>query len=117
MAGNFSSDYDYRENILYIHSTEKKADHSVDLGEMAVDVDKDGRISGVEIFSASKTLSELTNRKITRQELKKISQVSLTSSPKKGTVLIRVVLQLEKETSLMMAIQNPKYKSHAIVSA
>lgn len=118
MAEKFGFDYDYKYDSLFIHSIRRKSSESVDLGEIFIDLDKNGNVSGIEIIPASKCVSELAGRKITRQSLKKMSGASLTSTPKKGITIIRIVLGIEKQdVPAVMAIQNPKYKSPAMAYA
>jgi len=54
-------DYDYREDILYIFPKERDYDSSFQTGNLIVDLDKEGKIAGLEILNASKMLGASKN--------------------------------------------------------
>lgn len=112
MLNKFKFDYDTENDLLYLYNPKKKSKGSIEFGELIIDLEKKGGIAGIEIFDASKYLSELTNKKITKKALKNLEKASLSYSVKKGTVMIRIILKIEKEEILApVAIQNMHYKS------
>ncbi len=112
MLSKFKLDYDFKEDLLYLYNEKKKSNGSIEFGEIVVDLEKKGEVVGLEIFEASKYLSELTNRKITKQNLKKINTAKFSFNSKKGTILIRIILLIEKEEiPASIALQNMNYQS------
>lgn len=85
MPNKFNLDYDAEEDLLYLYSPGKKSKGSIELGELVVDLEKGGNVVGLEIFNASRYLSDLTNRKITKENLKKIERAEFSFSTRKGT--------------------------------
>ena len=112
MSSKFRVDYDFEEDLLYLYNEDKKSKGSIEFGELIVDLQKRGEIVGLEIFEASKYLSELTNKKISKEGLKKIEKAAFSFSTKKGTTIIKIMLPLEKEqVPATIAIQNMHYRS------
>jgi len=118
MLSKFKVDYDSDEDLLYLYNTNKKSKGSIEFGDLIVDLEKKGEIVGLEIFGASKYLSELTNRRITKQSLKKIEKANFSFITKKGTIIIKIVLPIEREkVPATIAIQNMEYQSPALAYA
>lgn len=84
MEKTFEVAYDEIEDILYLGSKEK-IKFSIDLalpsGDIVVDVDNNGKISGLEIFNATDFFSKLskTLKTIKNAQLKMIYSPSYTS--------------------------------------
>ncbi len=51
--GKGEMDYDYVNDILSFKVREREYDHSIELEDVVLDVDKEGYITGVQIFGAS----------------------------------------------------------------
>ncbi len=118
MPGKFRLDYDSGEDLLYLYNENRKSKGSIEFGDLIVDLEKNGEIAGLEIFGASKYLSELTGKKISKSALKKIENAEFSFTEKKGTIIIKIVLPLEKEkVPATIAIQNIHYKSPAMAHA
>ncbi|HLC79672.1 MAG TPA: DUF2283 domain-containing protein [archaeon] len=111
MTNKFKADYDYENDNLYLYSEKNKSKGSVELGELVVDFTANGDIVGLEMFEASKYLSEITNRKLAKTALGKITSANISFMKKRGTTIIKIVLPLEKELHATIAIQNMNYKS------
>ncbi len=118
MAGKFGLDYDYKYDIFYICHPETKSDNCIVIGNIVVDIVAGGEVTGIEFLEASKTLTELTNRKITKKELKKITDASFSANSKDEAIIIKLLLKIENDkTPATIAIQNPDYKSHEMAFA
>lgn len=108
----FKLDYSFEDDLLYLYNENKKSNGSIEFGDLIVDLEKKGEVVGLEIFDASKYLSELTSKKISKQNLKKIEKASFSFTSKKGTILIKIILPIKKEKSpATITIQNINYKS------
>ena len=118
MSSEFKIDYDSEEDLLYLYSKGKKSSGSIEFGELVVDLEKKGEIVGLEVFDASQYLSELTNKKISRQDLEKMENAEFSFTAKKGTIMIKIVLPIQKEqVPATIAIQNMNYRSPAMAYA
>ena len=118
MSDKFRTDYDFEEDLLYLYNEAKKSKGSIEFDDLVVDLEKKGAIVGLEIFNASKYLSELTNKKITKKNLKKIEHATFSFTTKKGTIIIKITLPIEKQLiPATIAIQNMQYKSPALAYA
>lgn len=112
MLNEFKLDYSFEDDLLYLYNENKKSNGSIEFGDLIVDLEKKGEVVGLEIFDASKYLSELTNKKITKQNLKRIEKAYFSFTSKKGTILIKIILPIKKEKiPATIAIQNIHYKS------
>lgn len=118
MPAKFKLDYDEEEDLLYLYDERKKASGSVEFGDLIIDLEKGGRVVGMEIFGASEYLSELTNKKITKQDIKKIQSAAFTFTARNGTMIIRIILPIKKEeVPATIAIQDINYTSPAMAYA
>ncbi len=52
--GKGEMDYDYANDILFFKVKEREYDHSIELEDLVLDIDKEGYITGIQLFSASK---------------------------------------------------------------
>ena len=54
MESKFKFDYDNEYDILYIYNAKRDVEESIEVSEdVVLDLDKDGRINGIEIYYAS----------------------------------------------------------------
>jgi len=52
--GKGEMDYDYANDILFFKVKEREYDHSIELEDVILDIDKERYITGIQIFGASK---------------------------------------------------------------
>ncbi len=81
-------DYDYNHDILFFKASEKDYLKSIELDNMVVDVDKQGHITGVQIFEASKFLN------VKKDMLLKILQWEFKATVNDGKIVIRLTFQV-----------------------
>lgn len=118
MQGKFKLDYDFVEDLFFLYNEEKKSKGSVEFGDLVVDVGADCSIVGMEIFEASKYLSGLTNKRITKETLSRARNASFSFTRKKGTVLVKIVLPIDNErVPATIAIPSVGYTSPALAVA
>ncbi|MEW5896471.1 MAG: DUF2283 domain-containing protein [Nanoarchaeota archaeon] len=55
--GKGEMDYDYANDILFFKVKGREYDHSIELEDVVLDVDKEGHITGIQIFAASKVFN------------------------------------------------------------
>lgn len=51
--GRGEMDYDYANDLLFFKVKEREYDRSIELDDVVLDVDKEGYITGIQIFGAS----------------------------------------------------------------
>ncbi len=104
--------YDYDEDLLYVYR-QVKSYGSIEWGEnIIIDFDKKLNITALEFFNASKILSALTGKKITKKLLSTIKKASLVSEKKGGLVIAYYQIWLEKEKiNEKLSLQDINYKS------
>lgn len=118
MIRKFKFDYDAKEDLLLAYNPDKKSHGAVDFGDLVVDMEKRGEIVALEFYDASKYLSDLTNKKISKSELKKIQKATLTFVKKKGTIIIKIALPIDKEkVPATITVPSLHYRSPATALA
>ena len=98
-------DYDKENDILWIYFGEPVKD-SLEIDKFVIEFSHDDKIIGVEIFDASKTISKLTLKKISKQMLMNIKQVTLRSFQSKELIYVIIGILFERE-KLSMQIPAP----------
>jgi uncharacterized protein YuzE len=71
--GKGEYDYDYQNDILFFKIKNRIYEKSVEMDDVVVDVDKEGYITGIQIFGASKLL------RINRFALKNVKEFELNT--------------------------------------
>ena len=51
--GKGEVDYDYKDDTLFFKIKNRDYDHSIDFEDFVVDIDKEGYITGIQVFGAS----------------------------------------------------------------
>ena len=110
--------YDYDDDNLYIYR-EKKSHGSIEFGEnIIIDFDKALNIVALEFFSASKALSDLTGKRVTKKLLARIKKASLDSERKGGLIIAFFKIALgERVIEEKLNLQDIKYKSPVLAIA
>ena len=118
MFREFKIDYDFDADLLYCYDGKRHSKGSIELGSLVIDFEKQGAVVGLEVFDASGYLSELTNRKVTKKALQNITKAQFSSTEKKGTLILKLILPLEKENvPATIAIQDMLYRSPLLARA
>ena len=86
--GKFQIQYDDEYDILFIYDKVKRSSHGIEWGDIDLSYDKMGKLVNLELNNASKLLSNLTKKKVTRAALKKISECKLDTMEKNGLLYI-----------------------------
>ena len=70
--GKGEMDYDYANDILFFKVKDREYNHSIELEDFVLDVDKEGYITGIQIFGASKmfNVDKDTLRNVQKWEFK-----------------------------------------------
>ena len=94
-AGKFQIQYDDEYDILLIYDKVKRSSHGIEWGDIDVSYDKAGKLVNLELNNASKLLSNLTKKKVTKTTLKKIDECKLDTKEKGGILYINFKLFFE----------------------
>mgnify|MGYP006285099037 CR=1 FL=1 len=91
---NFKYDYDKENDDLLIYLDGEKSGGSVELGNFVFDFDENKNLVGIEIFEASKVLSNLTSKFI---QLTKIKNLKARVVNFRGMVTIQIIVTTNEE--------------------
>lgn len=105
--GKGETDYDYKEDTLFFKIKNREYKKSLDYGNFILDIDKEGFITGMQIFDASKLfkIDKDALLKIRRWEFStkvenKVITVQLTfEAVKRNKVVVEKGHNLERETT------------------
>jgi len=105
--GKGEVDYDYKEDTLFFKIKNREYKKSLDYGNFVLDIDKEGFITGIQLFDASKLFKIDKNAllKVKRWEFNtkvenKIITVQLTfEAVKRNKVIVEKGHNLERETT------------------
>lgn len=89
----YKFDYDAEDDVLYIQNAEKEVEESIEVSEdIVIDLDKEGRIIGIEIFYASEFLS-IFNKEINKAYLENLESAGLEYKEFRNNWFITIVLK------------------------
>ena len=89
-------DYDYKHDILFFKTKEREYAKSIELlDNLVVDVDKEGFITGIQIFDASEFLD------IDKKSLLQIPNWQFTINVHENIIEIRLVFQIKVRNKIV----------------
>ena len=88
----FQIDYDDEFDDLFIYRQDTKSDISLNIADFVVDVQKNGTLTGIEIMKASNTLTQLLSKKVTKEELQKITDVKMNVSSRENALYVSIIV-------------------------
>ena len=94
-AGKFRIQYDDEYDILFIYNKVKRSSQGIEWGDIDLSYDKMGKLVNLELNNASKLLSNLTKRNVSKALLKKISDCKLETKERGGILYINFKLLFE----------------------
>jgi len=86
-------DYDEKNDILYIHK-KCSAKGSLNIGDFIIDVSHDGRLAGLEILNASKTISKFISSRITKKMLSEIKKAGIHAEYRGNAMYVYYMLAI-----------------------
>lgn len=120
-TGKFNLVYDKDYDNLFIYSPVKRSSYGIEWGGLDISFDKKGELANLSINNASGILSNLTNTKVTPQELKKINNCRLNIKNQQGVVFISFKLFFKDKSKSpivdTITVKAPKYKSPIVTLA
>ena len=108
IKGKGEVDYDYKQDILFFKTKNREYKKSVELDNVVLDVDKEGFITGIQIFEASKFLD------LSKNVLMKIPKWEFRASVEDGIIEIRLIFQVKVRNRIIE--KNPIFKQVAGIS-
>ena len=107
--GKGEMDYDHNNDILMFKVKERDYDHSIELEDVVLDIDKEGYITGIQIFGASKmfnveknALSNLQKWKFKIRTEGKLISIQLTFEMLRRNQIVERGQNLIRETSSLL---------------
>jgi len=110
--------YDKEHDILYIQNAIKKVEESVEFSEdIVLDLDKDGKVIGVELFYASE-LFDLFNKEIDKEFLMNLQDAGLEYKDYRNVWYIMLVLKSGNKviSQALPPLRKSEYTSPLIAS-
>ena len=96
LEGKGEVDYDYKHDILFFKTKEREYAKSIELlDNLVVDVDKEGFLTGIQIFDASEFLD------IDKKSLLQIPNWQFTLNVHENIIEIRLVFQIKVRNKIV----------------
>ncbi len=76
-------DYDYKEDTLFFKIKNREYAKSIDFEDMVLDVDKEGFITGIQIFDVSKLF------KLQKEALRNVKYTQFNTKVKKNVITVQ----------------------------
>lgn len=100
-TGKGETDYDFSHDTLFFKVRNREYDHSIELDNIVVDIDKENFITGVQIFEAAKFLQ------IPKDALRSVLQWKLNAAIDENKLELRI--------SFMAMIRNKLIEKNPII--
>ncbi|MBI4146633.1 DUF2283 domain-containing protein [Candidatus Woesearchaeota archaeon] len=111
-----TADYDDDSDSLSIQLSGRKSSFSIDNGELIVDFDSKKEVVGVEFLNASRILSIISKKDITREALNNIKKCDLISKRAGNTLVIAIVIELPEGEVIENSITLPLISERKLVA-
>ena len=89
--------YDEEFDDLYVFKSDRKADFSVNLDELVIDIDSNNNISGIEIMDAANTISQFTPERFSKEKLKNITRAEIITRAKGNAMMVMMMLYYKEK--------------------
>ena len=110
------ADYDVESNSLCVQVVGKRSSFSVDNGDLVIDFDSEKAVVGVEFLGASRILSIISKKEITKDMLRNIKKCDLVSKRSGNTLVVRFVIELSQNTVITNSITLPLISQEKLVA-
>ena len=98
--GNGEMDYDYSNDILFFKVKNREYEHSIELEDVVLDIDKQGFITGIQIFGASAIF------KVDKETLQNIKKWEFNVQTEGKVVSIQLIFEMIKRNKIVERGQN-----------
>ena len=96
-TGKFKLEYDEEYDNLFIYDLVKRASYGVEWGALDLSYDQRGNLVALAFNNASDFLTNLTNKKVTKETLKKVNNCRLNILEKTGILYITFTLYFKEK--------------------
>lgn len=93
-------DYDYANDVLFFKVKERDYDHSIELEDLVLDIDKEGFITGIQIFAASKIFD------VDRDSLRNVKKWEFKVRTEGKVIFIQLMFEMVKRNRVVERGQN-----------
>ncbi len=108
--GKGEMDYDYANDILFFKVEHREYDHSIELEDVVLDVDKEGYITGIQIFGASNIFN------IDKDALKNIQKWEFKVKIENKIVSMQLMFEMLKRNKIIERGQNLVRESSSLLT-
>lgn len=100
LKGIGEMDYDHTHDILFFKVKNRDYDHSIELEDVVLDIDKEGYTTGIQIFGASDIFN------VDKNALRDIRKWELKVRTEKGIISVQVNFEMLKRNQVVERGQN-----------
>jgi uncharacterized protein YuzE len=114
----YKFDYDNQADSLFIYAPTAKSSGSIELGDIIIDLNNEGKFVGIEILNATSFLTDITEQKNTKSILKNLIECNLKMTYKKGITTIMITLlsnyKMNQEIKFPFIVADNSYESPVV---
>ena len=103
-------DYDYTEDTLFFKVKERDYDHSIELEDVVLDIDKEGYITGIQIFGASKMFN------VDKDTLRNVQKWEFTVRTEGKIIFIQLIFEMLRRNQIVERGQNLVRESSTLLT-
>ena len=107
--GNGEVDYDYVHDIILFKIKEREYFKSIEFEDIVLDIDKEGFITGIQIFNASNMF------KVEKESLKEIKNWNFEIKVEDNVIFVQLAFEIIKRNKVIERVQNIIRKSPSIL--
>ncbi|HIG92696.1 TPA: DUF2283 domain-containing protein [Candidatus Woesearchaeota archaeon] len=108
--GKGEMDYDYTEDTLFFKVKERDYDHSIELEDVVLDIDKEGYITGIQIFGASKMFN------VDKDTLRNVQKWEFTVRTEGKIIFIQLIFEMLRRNQIVERGQNLVRESSTLLT-
>jgi len=109
-TGKGEMDYDYSNDILFFKVKEREYDHSIELEDVVLDVDKEGYITSIQIFGASKMFS------VDKSDLRNVKKWEFKVRAEGKVISIQLMFEMMRRNQVVERGQNLIRESSSLLT-
>jgi len=108
--GKGEMDYDYANDILFFKVKDRDYDHSLELEDLVLDIDKEGFITGIQIFDASKMFS------LEKESLRNVKKWEFKIRTEGNVIFIQLLFEILWRNKVVERGQNVIRESSSLLN-
>ena len=107
--GNGEVDYDYAHDIILFKVKDREYSKSVEFEDIVLDIDKEGFITGIQIFNASNMF------KVEKESLNEIKNWNFEIKVENNVIFVQLTFEIVKRNKIIERVQNIIRKSPSLL--